>query len=271
MKFIKEFFKKLYGAFIKDDTGEVNLLTVMITALMLMFLYLFIKAEVFNHPISEIMTNSIVQLISIAFGGVGVIGGIRQGVDFVNKKRAEKKDISNNSSDLVEIVKEIEVKPEVEKATTSAFDHAKKYVGLREIEGDQHNPKIVEWLQKLNFVAKYGINSDEVAWCATFVNGVLFEYGLKGTDSPRAKSFLDIGQKWNIGDKLPNTKFALVAISHRGWISPNIKEGTGHVEIVDPNSVTNERYNSIGGNVSDQVKSIVRTYDKYFIEFRLIV
>ncbi len=259
--------KRIKEAFFKDDTGELNLLTVMITALMLMFLFLFIKAEVFNQPISEIMTNSIVQLISIAFGGVGVIGGIRQGVDFVNKKRAEKKEPVTTETAKLQDTEPAKVEP----VTTSAFDHAKKYVGLREIEGDEHNPKIVEWLQKLNFVAKYGINSDEVPWCATFANGVLLEYGLPGTDSPRAKSFLNIGEKWNIGDPLPKGKFALVAVSHRGYIAPNPTEGTGHVEIVDPNSVTKERYNSIGGNVSDQVKSIVRTYDKYFIEFRVIV
>lgn len=79
--------EKLKQAYIKDDNGEVNLLTVMITVLMLMFCYLFVKAEVLNKAISETIAGSVVQLISIAFGGVGILGGIRKGVDIVNQNR----------------------------------------------------------------------------------------------------------------------------------------------------------------------------------------
>lgn len=259
--------KKIIGAFIKDDTGEVNLLTVMITLLMAMFLFVFVKAEVFNQPVSEIMTSAIVQLISIAFGGVGAIGIGRKAVDFVNQSRVKKPTDKTRTT----LVKSNEVQSVVSTQVSNAYDIAKQYVGLKEIEGDEHNPKIMEWVNRLGFQNKYGIKSDEVAWCATFANGVLLEFGLQGSGSPRAKSFLDIGTTYNIGDELPNKPFAIVAVSHRGYINPNTKEGSGHVELVDPQSITESRYSSIGGNVSDQVKSMNRTYDKFFIEFRVIV
>lgn len=82
------FLKRVKEAFFKDDTGELNLLTVMITVLMLMFTYIFIKAEILEKAISETITNSIVQLISIAFGGFTFIGSARAGIDYVNRKRA---------------------------------------------------------------------------------------------------------------------------------------------------------------------------------------
>lgn len=157
------------------------------------------------------------------------------------------------------------------KQVANAYDVAKKYIGLKEIEGNKHNPKIIEWVDRLNFRAEYGIDSDEVAWCATFANGILLEFGLQGTGSPRAKSFLDIGTTYNIGDKLPDKPYAIIAVSHRGYLSPNKREGSGHVEIVDPESITKQGYNSIGGNVTDQVKAMNRTYDRFFIEFRVIV
>lgn len=259
--------EKLKQAYIKDDNGEVNLLTVMITVLMLMFCYLFIKAEVLNKAISETIAGSVVQLISIAFGGVGILGGIRKGVDIVNQNRQK----NVKDTNVPNIDKQEEATQEVAKVSDSAYSQASKYVGLKEIEGDQHNPKIMEWVQKLGFLSKFGINSDEVPWCATFANGVLMEFGLTGSGSPRAKSFLDVGTKYNIGDKLPNKPFAIVSVSHRGYVSPNKKEGSGHVEIVDPSSITQNGYNSIGGNVSDQVKKMGRNYDRFFIEFRLIV
>ena len=99
--------EKIKQAYIKDDNGEVNLLTVMITVLMMMFTYLFVKAEILGLGISETITGSVVQLISIAFGGVGVLGGIRTGVDYVNQKRANK-DIK---TEVDTIVPKKEVKP----------------------------------------------------------------------------------------------------------------------------------------------------------------
>ena len=49
---------------------------------------------------------------------------------------------------------------------------AKKHIGLKEIVGAKHNPKIVEWLKNMgNFpgAAKSWYFEDETPWCGTFV------------------------------------------------------------------------------------------------------
>jgi len=69
---------------------------------------------------------------------------------------------------------------------------AKKYIGTKEVEGKDHNnPDIVRWW-KLNEL-KY--KTDETAWCANFVGGVLEELGHHSTHSLRARSYLDYGEK----------------------------------------------------------------------------
>ena len=68
---------------------------------------------------------------------------------------------------------------------------AGKDLGLKEIVGSRHEPRIVE------FFAEAGhpyVKDDETAWCAAFANAKLVEVGIKGTGRLNARSFLDWGQ-----------------------------------------------------------------------------
>ena len=77
----------------------------------------------------------------------------------------------------------------------SWISEARKYIGLREIKGVKHNPKILEWLDDMG---KYGTESkakqskakqskakqskawwreDETPWCGLFVGHCLGETG----------------------------------------------------------------------------------------------
>ena len=77
--------------------------------------------------------------------------------------------------------------------------------GQKEVEGPQHNPRIVEYHSKTSLQA----SEDEVPWCAAFVNWVLFEAGFQGTGLANARSYLD----WGIPLEEPN--FGCIVILKR--------------------------------------------------------
>lgn len=62
---------------------------------------------------------------------------------------------------------------------------AAQELGVSEILGNRHNPRIVEYHQATNLKA----SADEVAWCASFVNWCLLRGGSRGTNSAAARSF----------------------------------------------------------------------------------
>jgi uncharacterized protein (TIGR02594 family) len=150
---------------------------------------------------------------------------------------------------------------------------AKYYIGVREFAGSEHNPTIISWLQKLGWNRTHAIVSDETPWCSLFVNAVCLEVGLPYSDSPRAKSWLSVGMSVSLDDVLkmqPNKNYGLVAIYHRGQVSRNENEGSGHVNIVD-SVAANGTFTTIGGNESDTVKLGRNSVkDRMFIGFRLI-
>lgn len=66
---------------------------------------------------------------------------------------------------------------------------AEDELGVAEIPGRQHNPRIVEYHMTTGLQAQ----SDEVAWCASFVNWVMRQAGYSGTNSAAAKSWKSWG------------------------------------------------------------------------------
>lgn len=54
------------------------------------------------------------------------------------------------------------------------FETAKKFDGLREVQGPKHNGIILGWLEKLNAWWK----DDETPWCGVFVAHCMQEAGL---------------------------------------------------------------------------------------------
>lgn len=59
---------------------------------------------------------------------------------------------------------------------------AERYIGLNEFDH-------TEYLEKL-----MGVDPIETPWCAAFVNSILEESGIEGTDSLLARSFLKFGE-----------------------------------------------------------------------------
>lgn len=70
------------------------------------------------------------------------------------------------------------------------YDTAKEEMGVAEIEGEEANPRI------LQYFAATGAHthSDETAWCAAFVSFVLEKLGIPSTKSAWSRSYLTWGK-----------------------------------------------------------------------------
>jgi len=60
-------------------------------------------------------------------------------------------------------------------------------LGVQEIEGRKHNPRILEY----HNTTAYKATKDETPWCAAFVNWVLWAAGFSRTESARAVDFAE--------------------------------------------------------------------------------
>lgn len=120
------------------------------------------------------------------------------------------------------------------------YEVAKSHLGMKEVSGPTHNPKIAE------FFAKAGhpeVKSDEISWCAAFVGACLVDAGLKGTGKLTARSYLDIGEPVDPEDAQPGDIVVLWRGSPSSW--------QGHVGFF--HSETPSSVKLVGGNQADAV------------------
>ncbi|WP_220726810.1 NlpC/P60 family protein, partial [Helicobacter cinaedi] len=123
---------------------------------------------------------------------------------------------------------------------------AKKELGVLEIKGNIHNPRIIEYHST---TGKF--KDDETAWCSSFVNWVMTQAGIKGTNSAAARSWKDWGQK------LDKPAYGCIGVH----IKPN---GYGHVGFI-VGKTENGYLVSLGGNQNDSVKHTA--YSKNFFQY----
>ena len=112
---------------------------------------------------------------------------------------------------------------------------ARQELGVTEIQGDQHNERVLEYLRTTGD----WWNTDETPWCSGFVNWTLGGCNIRGTNDARALSW----DNW--GTSLDRPALGSVAIIDNG-------NGTGHVGFVAGTSGDNIVL--LGGNQSNQVR-----------------
>lgn len=118
------------------------------------------------------------------------------------------------------------------------LEKAYTYLGLAEVKGPKHNPKIVEMWKRI----RAPFTDDETPWCAALVGGVLEECGIRSTRSAAARSYL----KWGI-PLSGAARGAVVVFWRKSPTGPY-----GHVAFV----VGKDAYGNImviGGNQGDRV------------------
>ncbi|MDM1247933.1 TIGR02594 family protein [Acinetobacter sp. R933-2] len=127
---------------------------------------------------------------------------------------------------------------------------AKKYIGLREIVGKQHNKTILGWIKGLGG----WFTDDETPWCGTFVAHCLKTAGVKYPKHwYRALDYV------NYGSKLAKPAYGCVAIKTR--------KGGGHVCFVVGRDQKTKKLVCLGGNQSNAVSYALYS-DGEFQEFR---
>lgn len=118
---------------------------------------------------------------------------------------------------------------------------ARKYLGLREIKGPQHNPTILGFWSKMGASFK----DDETPWCGAFVGGVLDEAGL----TRKLVAGGAMARNWlKLGNALEKPAVGAVVVFWRG----DPKGASGHVGFV----VGQDKAGNLavlGGNQGDKV------------------
>lgn len=134
---------------------------------------------------------------------------------------------------------------------------ARRFIGIAEIKGPQHNTAIIDMLDiadgKDDGKPLQGIRDDETPWCATFVSAVLELSAITSARSAWARSYMN----WGLPLKEP--ALGAIAVLERGPTS-------GHVAfVVGRDSRGNLML--LGGNQSDKV-SIAPFNPKRVLGFR---
>jgi uncharacterized protein (TIGR02594 family) len=128
----------------------------------------------------------------------------------------------------------------------SAFEIAKREIGVAEKPGPGSNPRVNEYLQSV------GLADDFTPWCAAFVNWCLLQASVPGTKAANARSFENWGTPIAIsaiqpGDIVVLTRGVDRWKGHVGfYVGPNNEHPHTHLDI-------------LGGNQADKVS--VARYD----------
>jgi uncharacterized protein (TIGR02594 family) len=112
---------------------------------------------------------------------------------------------------------------------------AQMEMGVKEIKGPDANPRVMEYLNSTTIRA----TDDVTPWCSGFVNWVVIQAGMAGTDSAASASW----RKW--GQVITKPEYGCIM----GYTRP---DGSGHVGFyVGEDEST---YSVLGGNQADMVK-----------------
>ena len=126
-------------------------------------------------------------------------------------------------------------------------------IGVKEIPGPIHNPRIVEYHHTTSLDSKYA-SRDETHWCSSFVNWCLEKANYEGTDSALARSWYHWGKK--------------ISTPRRGCVTVFSRPGqpwAGHVGFYIGETPT--RIKLLGGNQNNAV-NISKYWKKRLLGYR---
>jgi uncharacterized protein (TIGR02594 family) len=122
------------------------------------------------------------------------------------------------------------------------MDIARAEIGQSEVAGARHNPRIIEY----HASTRLRPTSDEIPWCASFVNWVMQQAGLHGTRSSAAASWIH----WGVPCELQEG--AVIVIHNARAARSSLTASGNHVGFLV--QASENHYVVLGGNQSDQVK-----------------
>lgn len=113
-------------------------------------------------------------------------------------------------------------------------------LGTEEFVGEKHNPEVLKYAKETKIP---GVDTDEVAWCSTFVNWVAWKAGLQISGKANARSWLTVGTRVTTPE--PGDIVVFWRESPQSW--------KGHVAIFLGISADKKRVYCIGGNQGNRV------------------
>ncbi|MEZ5007223.1 MAG: TIGR02594 family protein [Chitinophagales bacterium] len=126
-------------------------------------------------------------------------------------------------------------------------------IGIKEIHGTQHNPRILEYQEMTGL----SFGNDEVAWCSIFANWCALQANLPMSNAANARSWLNIGRKTSF--PVPGDVAVLWRESRTSWM--------GHVGFFMGFSHDGKDVFVLGGNQNDEVNISKYDIDRV-LEFR---
>ena len=132
--------------------------------------------------------------------------------------------------------------------TTNWMKIAYKENGQREIAGKDNNPVIIKYHASTTLKAQ----SDETPWCSSFVNWVMQQAKIQGTNSAAAASWL------NWGEKCSAKTGAITVIRDAKAANSSLTRSGNHVGFLVQETSTH--YQLLGGNQGNKV--MVTLYPK---------
>lgn len=85
---------------------------------------------------------------------------------------------------------------------TTMYGRAGKFLGVREIEGNEDHP-LIQWWHSLCDLEGSLNTPDETAWCSAAMNGIAWDLDLPRSHSKAARSWLSVGTAVEIADAKP--------------------------------------------------------------------
>jgi uncharacterized protein (TIGR02594 family) len=113
----------------------------------------------------------------------------------------------------------------MKKIELSAFDVARRFVGLQEIPGPGDNPLVLAMLE----LDQAGAVTDEVPWCSAFVNYITWLLQLPRSRSLSARSWLLIGRPVALDEAEAGFDVVIVKRGDGEQPGPEVLEAPGHV------------------------------------------
>ena len=136
----------------------------------------------------------------------------------------------------------------------TAYDLARRYLGVEEIPGEEHHPLILWWHSLTTLKA----TADEVPWCSAFVNGIAWELDLPRTDSAAARSWLRVGKEIPLDEAKPGFDIVVFKRGGGGQPGPEVLDAPGHVAFYSQHD--NFFVDVLGGNQGNKVS--ISSYER---------
>ncbi|MGF1533031.1 MAG: TIGR02594 family protein [Bernardetiaceae bacterium] len=134
------------------------------------------------------------------------------------------------------------------------IDIASAEIGVEEIVGEQHHPRILQYAHEAGFD---WVTSDETPWCSIFLNWVAHKAGYPRTHDGRARSWLKVGQP--VQEPQPGD---VILVGNNG--DP---EKIYHVGLFTGFTADGQQVFCLGGNQTNRV-SITRYWRKNIVGYR---